>query len=348
LRGFSAPVVIRTDQTGADIAALLRYDPDVFARWDAGQRYATRLITTMASDRRLGRVRAVDADYTASIATLLSDKALTPRALAEILTLPDERTLGEEGPFIDVDGVHWARNTVAEAIAECAENSLWNLYEENRNVPPEGRDNAVVGGRKLKFTALGYLSRLPGGAARGICLDAIRTSSSYTEQVMALNILAERDGDEREAGLSAFRERNGHDQLALDAWYRAQISAAREDTPARVEALMAAEDFIPVFSRMFTFCDHFFYRNRYGLNAPDFSGYQVFKHEMLKLDARTPMLAGWTVMRSDFTRWWKFDAGRQDAMRSVLREMIATPGIGEGLFEVCSNALDADPQKVAA
>lgn len=341
LRGFSAPVALETNQSEEDLATLLRYDADPFGRWDAGQRYVTRIVTAFAEARREGRAYTVPSQLTSCFADVIERCDVSPRVLAELLNLPDERALGEEGSFIDVDGVHLGREAVLDAIAAEASDALWRLVDIHGALDEASRDNHVVGRRKLKMRALEYLARLPDGRARDVCLEIVRTGRNFTEQVAALSILVELGGLPRTEALAMFADRHKSDQLAIDQWYRAQITAKRADTAATVEALLDAPDFDPVFSRMFAFCDQFFYRNRYGLHAPNSGGYDVFLRQMVKLDARVPMLAGWTLQRSDFTRWWKFDEQRRAAMAEVLETMLATNGLGEGCFEVCSNALHA-------
>jgi aminopeptidase N len=348
LRGFSAPVVIKSDQTEDDLAVLIRHDSDSFARWDGVQRFATHIVTAFAKTRNAGEAYEIDERFTSALESTLRDPSISPRLMSEMLTLPDERTLGEEGDIIDVDGVHLGREAILDAFASRAQSTLWEVVQTNSDLDDDTRDNQSVGRRKLKMKALEYLARMPEPAAREHCLKILTDGKNFTEQVSALSILVEGGGVWSDQALDAFAQRHEKDQLAKDHWYRAQLTAKREDTAARVEALMEAPDFDPAFSRIFTFCDQFFYKNRYGLHAPGFQGYGVFQRQMIKLDARIPMLAGWTLQRSDFTRWWKFDPVRAAHMRQVLEAISKTDGIGEGCLEVATNALNAGQEALVS
>ena len=50
LRGFSAPVKVHSGLGRDEELFLFRYDSDPFARWDAGQRYLTRMLLDAAAE----------------------------------------------------------------------------------------------------------------------------------------------------------------------------------------------------------------------------------------------------------------------------------------------------------
>ena len=52
-RGFSAPIILTTDLTDAELARLMVCDSDAFNRWEAGQQLASRTMLSMLdSDSR--------------------------------------------------------------------------------------------------------------------------------------------------------------------------------------------------------------------------------------------------------------------------------------------------------
>ena len=45
-------------------------------------------------------------------------------------------------------------------------------------------------------------------------------------------------------------------------------------------------------------------------------------------------------MASAFTRWRKFDAGRQALQRAQLERIVARPGCSANVYEICSKSLE--------
>ncbi len=342
LRGFSAPVRLNEDVSDDDLAFLLQNDTDMFARWDAAQSYASLVIARLAEDHRLGRPMKSDEQFLAAFTAALGDERLSPRMKADMISLPDERILGQATTIVDVDGVHAGRVALAADIASYAKDRLFEAVHATQGACANDRGNESVGLRYLKAVTLDYLTRIADSEPRRICLEILRSSKNFSEQVGVLTALAERDCSERGEALGIFKERNRHDPLAYNQWYRVQAMAAREDTPDVVDTLMEAPDFEILVSRLYTLSDAFFAHNRYGVNAPGGRGYKVFAKQILRIDSIVPMMASWVLARSDMRRWFKFDSARRTSMRATLETMLITPGISEGLYEHCSASLNAD------
>jgi aminopeptidase N len=348
LRGFSAPVRVNGEVSAEDLALLTLNDNDVFARWDAGQIFAQRTVLRLAADLRNGQRPNASRLFLDAFTSALTDQSLSARAMSDLLTLPDERTLGEASDPIDVDGIHAGRAILAKDIANHARESLFRVYDAASNLDVSDRSNDAVGRRRLKALALDYLTRLDDPEPRRVCLEILRGSENFTDQVNALNILAERECAEREEALAVFFHRHRDDHLALDRWYRAQAGAARDDTADAVDALMDSSKFEPLFSRLYALSESFFAYNRYGVNAPSGRGYEIFAKQILRIDALVPMISGWVMSRSDMPRWYKFDGRRQAGMKAALERIVNSPGVSPGLREHSAAALAADEKGAGA
>jgi aminopeptidase N len=55
LRGFSAPVKLKTDLSDRELSFLLGHDDDEFNRWDAAQQLAVKLMLSLIADYQQGR-----------------------------------------------------------------------------------------------------------------------------------------------------------------------------------------------------------------------------------------------------------------------------------------------------
>src|SRR5690606_12081532 len=100
LRGFSAPVLLEVDEDDARLAFRMAHDSDAFNRWDAAQRYAERVVLTLADDTTAD----VPQRFLDAWGALLTDESLDPAFLALAASLPGEGWLLER-----MDGADPAR-----------------------------------------------------------------------------------------------------------------------------------------------------------------------------------------------------------------------------------------------
>jgi aminopeptidase N len=270
---------------------------------------------------------------------VLDDMSLSRRAVADLLILPDERTLGEMSEEIDVDGVHFATTELRRQIATAGRARLIQAYERNQGAPVADLGNHAVGQRRLMNCALDFLMALGDPEIDTLCLRQLESSSNITEQYRALISLCNSDSPLRERGIESYRRKWQHDQLGLDKWYRAQAAAPRQDTAARVDRLMDSPDFdLSVFSRLFSVTEAFCFLNRYGLHAPGGEGYAVCAKQLVRADGQVPMIATYMFSRSDMPRWRKFDSGRRALMQAAIGTMLEARSLSAGLRDLCEKA----------
>jgi aminopeptidase N len=340
LREACAPVRLHYSPGAEKLAHLFKHDTDGFARWDAGQRLGTQTLQAMALDFHSGKDLVAHPSFMEAIAHILADREVDDRMRAELLSLPEERTLGAESYPIDVDGIHASREALMAQISLTFRDQLLKHYEATKSGDFFDLSSKAIGRRRLKNVALDLLVKSKDPALLQLALDQVREGGNITDQVSALTALCNVGGDEAAEALAVFRKRWSHEQLVMDRMFRAQISAARSDTASITDALMNSSDFdVRMFSRLYTFAEAFFYENRYGLNEPGGSGYEMAARQILNIDKVIPFVSNWLLNRCDLNRWQLFDAGRQAMMRQALQTMIDEPGISPGLYEICSKSL---------
>ena len=110
-RGFSAPVVIESDRSAADLAFLSAHDDDPFARYEAMQQL---MLDTLVAGTIDGEVQA-DAVIDA-VARTLEAEGLEPAFLAEAVLLPSENFIGDQLVTVDPDAIHVAREALRERL----------------------------------------------------------------------------------------------------------------------------------------------------------------------------------------------------------------------------------------
>src|SRR5947207_4998286 len=118
LRGFSAPVKLK-DMPLDRLKFLAVHDTEPFARWEAGQQVATKILLDRITDHQHGAAPApLDSDLIAAMRRILDDADRDPAFAAEALTLPSEAFLADQLAVVDVESIHAARERARRALGE--------------------------------------------------------------------------------------------------------------------------------------------------------------------------------------------------------------------------------------
>jgi len=339
-RGFSAPVIVRSNQSGAERAFLMAHDPDPFARWEAGQDFAAELLLRRVEERGRGAETPFDPAFAEALGRILEDDRLDPAFVAEAVTLPSEDYVAERMAVIDVEAVHGARTALKRDVARVLQEPLRRVYAANRNEGAFSADAAAAGRRALSNAALAWLAALAGEdeAERARLVAHYRDADNMTDRIGALRLLVDLEGPERQAALDDFEARFRGDPLVLDKWFTLQAFSALPDTLARVEGLLRH----PAFSlerpnKVRALIGGFTAGNALRYHAADGSGYAFHAARTLELDAINPQVAA--RLLAPLGRWRRFDAGRQEKMQAALEQILAAPKLSGDVYEIASKSL---------
>jgi aminopeptidase N len=342
LRGFSAPVKLRYPWREEELTFLMAHDSDGFARWDAAQTLAQRVVLGLldgagGASAEVLAARVPDTFVTTFHAALTApaqDQAL----LAEVLTLPGEAYLGDQLPVVDVDGLHAAREALRRRIGGDLAQALTDRVAAGRETGPYRLTREDVGRRALRNLALGYLMAAGGAAAVALCLEQYQAGHNMTDVIAALALLAASDAPERDAVLADFAARWSGDPLVLDKWFAVQAQSPRPDTLARVESLLGHPGFsLRNPNRVRALIGAFAAGNPVRFHAPDGSGYRFLCDRVLELDPLNPQVAA-RLLRS-LARWRRYDAARQALMQGQLQRVLAAGPLSRDLYEVAARSL---------
>lgn len=338
LRGFSAPVELEVDRGDDELARLMAFDPDPFARWDAGQELARRVLLRLADDAAAGRPLALDRRLVDACAATLADPRLDGSLKALALNLPNERLLGQHQAVVDPDALHAAREFAVRALAGALREPLLALYHASA---PQGRytlDRAEVDRRQLRGLALGYLVALGEPGLVALAARQFEAADNMTDSQNALAVLSNHGGEAGEAALASFHARWKDDPLVLDKWFTLQAVAQRPDALDRVIALAQHPDFhLGNPNRARALIGSFGARNQFHFHARDGRGYALVADKVLEVDALNSQVAARLV--AAFNPWRRFDAARQEAMRAQLERIAAHPGLSRAVVEIVGRAL---------
>ena len=324
-RGFSAPVIVDTTQTRADLAFLAAHDDDPFARFEATQRLA---LDVLAGDG------AAD-ELVATVAATLAAR-LDPEFTAEAILLPTESVIGDQASVVDVDAIHRRRKAARRAIAQTLHDKLWEIYRSNGanryELTPEAK-----GRRALKNAALGYLMATDNSDAISAAYAQFNDADNMTDRFAALAFLTNSDAPEREAALAGFYDRFRDNPLVIDKWFSVQAMSTRADTLERVVALREHPDFNPANPNRLRSLIGAFGVNQVRFHAVDGAGYRFMADQILSVGVTNPGAAARLTV--PLGRWKRFDPVRSALMRLELERIMAAMGLSKDVFEMASKSL---------
>ena len=337
LRGFSAPVNLRSNLRPDDLLFLLAHDRDPFARWEAGQRLAADLLLALAADHQAGRPLTLDDAFVEAIGAVLDDTTTDPALIGEAVTLPGETYLAQLMEVVDPDGLHAARQFARAELGRRLADRWHRAYAAGAPADAGSLTQAAKARRKLKNVALGYLAAAD-AAGVALCERQYDAAANMTDRLAALALLVDTDAPARQAALDGFYDRWRDDALVLDKWFAIQALSRRADTLDRVVALVDHPDFtLRNPNRFRSLVATFATLNQVRFHDPSGGGYRFLVDMIAKLDAMNPQVAARTL--GALRQWRRFDAGRQAAMKAQLERLLAADGLSKDTFEIASKSL---------
>jgi len=330
-RGFSAPVIVKSDRGPADLAFLSAHDDDPFARYEAMQQ--------LMLDTLIQAVPAGEADHRPVIEAVretLTNADLDPAFIAEAVLLPSEAFIGDQMSQVDPEAIHAAREALRGALGRALE-SLWRAAYA---ASPAGRyeySPAAKGARRLRAIALGYVMASGAADAAGLAKRQYDEADNMTDRQGALGVLVNTSAPERDEAFAAFYARYRDNALVLDKWFTTQALSTRADTAQAVESLAAHPDFTMANPNRLRSLVGAFSVNQRAFHDADGRGYRFLGGMILAADKLNPQTAAKLV--PPLGRWRRFGEDRAALMRAELERIVAAPGLSNDVFEQASKSL---------
>ncbi|WP_031304450.1 aminopeptidase N [Sphingobium quisquiliarum] len=331
-RGFSAPVIIETDRSQADLAFLSGHDDDPFARYEAMQQLMVNVLVG-----RVGGQMVDDAAVIAAIRDTITDPLLDSAFIAEAVRLPSEAYIGDQLAQVDPDAIHATRDALQYRIGAELE-SLWRAIHGKTQANAFSLSPAAKGARKLRNMALLYLNASGADDGAAIAFGQFSDADNMTERQAALATLANGTSAEREAALDIFYNRYRDDALTLDKWFQTQAFAFHPDTVDLVEELGRHPDFTLSNPNRVRSLYGAFAGNQWAFHHRSGKGYRMVADCIIALDKINPQTAARLV--PPLGRWRRFDEERAAMMRAELQRILSQPGLSRDVTEQASKSLD--------
>jgi aminopeptidase N len=337
LRGFSAPVKLPGVPLDR-LKFLAIHETEPFARWEAGQQAATRILLDGVAAYRRGAVPPLDADLIAAMRRTLADADRDAAFAAEALSLPSEAFLADQLAIADVDAVHAVREAARATIGRALRGEFAAAYQRLADPGRYSIDAVAIGRRALRNACLAYLAAADPDGGAALAAAQFEAGDNMTDVLSALVVLADLDRPQRPAALARFYAAWSHDDLVADKWFAIQARSALPETPARVRELTRH----PAFSRqnpnrMRALIGAFSQGNPLRFHDPSGAGYALLVDEVIAVDPQNPTTAARLVQ--PLCAWRRYDAARQTLMRAGLERILAAPGLSPNSYEMVSKSL---------
>jgi len=341
LRGFSAPVRLEFDRSRADLYSLMSRDDDGFVRWDSAQQLALSVISDVEQQIAEGASLEIDPLLPQACGNLLTDQALDPAMVAEMLMLPSENYLAElasQTGGANVDTLHSARNAVHSAIARVQQETLLARYEGLASTAPYEAEASQIAARSLRNVCLDFLADADEQLLQLAETQFLETSN-MTDRLAALKVLAFRASEEQAtAALETFYHQWHKESLVVNQWFQVQASMPNGDGLARVQALMAHQDFdIKNPNKVRSLIGQFANNNPVNFHRADGEGYRLLTDVVIELNTLNPQIA--SRLLNPLTKWRNY-LGREDLMRAQLERLASLSNLSRDVFEVVTKSLD--------
>ncbi len=332
LRGFTAPIKLSYAYQDSDLALLLAHDTDTFARYEAAQQLAHRQLDKLVQAYQENKTLEVDKSYLLALLQVAQTKFSDKAFQGLLLSLPGEKLLLERAQQPDLDAMHAAYQFLRRSIAEYLQDDLLTLYKKNKISGAYENNQEANAKRRLKNTALGYLSLLDDGK---LAIEQYQTANNMTDSMAALHAINHHNTSARDEAMANFKERWAAEPLVMDKWFALQASANSDKVLKRIAILQ--ED--PLFNiknpnSARSLIGSFAGNNLAQFHAANGNGYRFLAEQILRLDKINPQIAARMLM--PFAPWRKLDDNRQKLIAEQLERIAETEGLSADSFEVVS------------
>jgi len=337
-RGFAPVKVVYQYQEG-DLAHLILHDPDAFARWDAGQTYASQVLRALIVDAQAGRELILDEQFASVFGAVLCEEGIDQNLLAAMMDLPSESDLANQSTIVDPDAIHVAREFLKHALMVRHCHQFLLHFGLNQNTLTSWRtgfrvyrgkeyykqipqiDPVSVARRSVAALALEYMCTADKtGTAISEVHPQFETAVGMTDKYVALKLLVHYQhlpaftGPAQDA-IRDFYEEFKDESTVVNMWLNVQARSPRVsveeiktlqqhpgyygDNPDCVRALVQG-----------------FAHNPTAFHALSGDGYAFLAEFLAEYTAKNPQVAA--VLVEPLCEWKRYDLKRQAMMRAML------------------------------
>ena len=315
-RFFACPIDLEIDYTPAERICLMKYDSDLFNRYDVGHQYALAQMVKMIQEEN----PIVDTDVLDALGSYLTQPGLDKAFVARAIGLPSEDELMEKVHPVDLIKIKQVRRLMRQAFAEKYKDTLVSLYQANQTEEAYSPDKESVAKRSLKNAALSYLVLTD---QSDLAWQQFKTANNLTDRLTALSLLVHYQLDHAQEALDLFYNRYQADDLVLNKWFAVQASNPNENVLPVVEKLLSHEKFVWTNPNKVRHVLGVFGRNNGSFHTKE--GYQFLANKCAYLDKINPKIAA--NLLTLFASVRQFDGMHQTWAKEALTPLLNNPEI---------------------
>ena len=336
LRSFSAPVRLNYPYTDEELLWLFQSDSDPFARFEAGQVLAQRLIFQLIEDFYKGKPLTVDKRFIESYRNIIVGPHRDHWYEATLLKLPSLNYLMQLMKKMDIEVLHTIRQFVKKALANSLVDDL-KIHYEHHQLSFYEFNQVDIGKRKLKNMCLAYLVESGEEQYRQVAYQQFRNSDNMTDMIGALSALLNHDCKERHKALEEFYQQWKGQLLVINKWLTLHASSTLPSTLETVGKLIKHSTFDiknpnNVYSLLVAFgANEICFHNRNG------KGYRLIADHALKIDPVNSQVAARVLQ--PLTRWKMMDEKRQRLMKAELNRITEIKRLSSDVYEIVTTSL---------
>jgi aminopeptidase N len=332
-RGFSAPIILKTDATEDDLLFQMARDDDSFNRWEAAQTCAKRILIDAYYERDVDVSK-----FSAGLSQTLADAKLDNAFKALMLQLPSEAEITVElKSGVDASRVHTTRKEILRRIAKSLSAQLQDVVAATAESGAYQPDVNGSARRSLRFASLALMSSADPQWALSIARSDFDLADNMTCESGAIASVLSVEDNSVDDMLEGFYQRHGDDHLLVDKWFL--LKAARVKTAKDISALLGHPAFtFKTPNRVYALLGGFTGSNLSGFHADDGSGYRLLGESIVTLNGINPQVAA--RMANSFRSWKRYDEARMMQAAKEMQIILQHPKLSNDVYEIISRTLN--------
>lgn len=335
LREFSAPVILKFNQSHTDLDLLLRAETDGFAKWNAGLTLTTNYLKNIYHD-------IDDSENLQSLLQsykyILHDSSIDEALVAQILTPPGFEDIAIGISNLDVIKLEDIRDEFKKNVGQYLFDDLLKIYVTLKNLEDNKISKESFRRRKLKNLALMYLMKANEQMALKLCVYQFQNALNMTDESTSFALLVNSaDFLTREKAISEFYQKWKNDDLVLDKWLSIQALSSVSNNLENVRKLLLSPAFnITNPNKCRSLIGSFCMGNFRNFHAVDGSGYEFLTQMLIRVDKINPQVTA--RLATPFTRYNHLDKPRRNKIKKCLKEL-AEQELSKDLREIVTKSL---------
>ena len=335
LRGFSAPIKLEFAQSHEQLAHLIRYDTDGFARWEAVQRLFLNLLLPAINSGELDS--SSYQHVLQALLGLIDSKPDDKAVFAEMLSLPSAAYIAEQCKPINAQRVFKQREQVKAKLAVDLQSRFLDLYNENKSDSEFSLGAAEMAQRALKNRALSYLLACEQSEFYELARRQYFEADNMTDRLAAFSALVHSTYPEKQQMIDDFYRQWRDHSLVLDKWFALQATVPTQDTLLSVQSLLKHSAFSIANPNKVRSLIGAYTANMPSFHNQDGSGYRFLADKIIQLNSLNPQIAA--RLSTSFNHWRAYAEPQSSLMKAELERINEQPELSRDLREIVSKAL---------